>query len=320
MRTFFALAMSLSWLALMPPAAAQDWPSRSITIVVPYAPGGTTDITARLVASKLGTELGRPGIVENRPGAGGSIGAGFVAKAPPNGYTLLMAGFSHAINAKLYKNLPFDLQKDLVGVVQITSQPLVLAVHKDFPARTLAELVRYVREGKGPVNYGSAGVGTAYHLAGALFNSMAQGKMVHVPYKGGAPAVAAAVSGEIQVAIGPISELLPNIKAGNVRALGISTRTRSPYLPDAPPIDETLPGYDLSVWSGLMAPALTPPDVVAKINAAVNKSLQDPEIQKTIAAQGAQAVGGTAAEFNQTMGVELEKADRLVKISGAAVD
>lgn len=320
MRSFLALLLVLSWLTLLPSASAEDWPSRNVTFVVTFVPGGSTDITARLLASKLSGEFGRPVIVDNRPGAGGSVGAGYVAKAQPNGYTLLMVVSSHAINAKLYKNLPFDLHKDLTPVVQITSQPMVLVVHKDFPAKTLVELVSYVREGKASINYGSTGVGTSNHLTGALFNSMAQGKMVHVPYKGGAPAVAAVVSGEVQVLVSTLPEVLPHLKAGNVRALGITTRGRSPFLSDVPPIDEALPGYDYGTWSGLMAPALTPPDVVAKMNAAVNKVLLDQEVQKTIAGLGSQIVGGTAASFGQMIGVELEKMARLVKVSGAVVD
>lgn len=256
--------------------------------------------------------------MDNRPGAGGSIGVASVARAAPDGYTLLMAVSSHALNASLMKNLPYDMKKDFTAIGQIVSQPLVLVVHKDFPARTLQELVDYLRQDRGPVNYGSAGIGTNYHLAGSLLNNLTDGKMVHVPYKGGAPATTAIMAGEVQVLIGVITELLPQVRAGTVRALGVTTRERSPHLPDVPAIREVLPTFEMGTWSGLLAPAGTPPSVVARLNQALNKALEDPDVRETVARQGSQVMPRTAEAFGEFVARELESAARLVELSGVS--
>jgi len=300
---------------------AQEWPARkAITMVVPFAAGGSTDATARLLAEKLGKELGQQVIVDNRVGAGSNIGSAFVAKAVPDGYTLLFATSTLATNVTLYKNMGYDLRKDLVPVAQVAQIPNVLMVNNDLPARSLQEFTDYVRQKKGPVNYGSAGSGSASHLAGALFNSMAKGDMQHVAYKGGAPANTDLIGGQIQAVFSPLVEVLPFIEGGKLRALGVTTKTRSQRLPNVPAITEVLPGFEVALWNGVLAPAATPPAIVNKLAAAIQKVTQDPAVRKTLADQGSTPVGNTPAEFKKVLDQEVDKWARLVKLSGATVD
>ncbi|XAH23370.1 tripartite tricarboxylate transporter substrate binding protein [Xylophilus sp. GW821-FHT01B05] len=313
------LATSLI-LALAGIAHAGEWPERTISLVVPLAPGGSTDTTARLLADKLRAELGQTVIVDNRAGAGGNIGAAYVAKAEPDGYTLLMATSTIATNVTLFKTQAFDLQKDLAPVAQVALIPNVLMVNNDVPARTLSEFVAYVREKRAPVNYGSAGNGTSQHLSGALFNSMAQGQMVHVPYKGGAPANADLIAGQIQAVFSPLVEVLPYIDGGKLRALAVTTPERSARLPNVPAVAEALPGFEVVLWNGVFAPARTPPAVIARLNAAIRKVLQDPVVRKTFAEQGSTPVGNSPAEFRQLLGTEIDKWGKLVQLSGARAE
>jgi tripartite-type tricarboxylate transporter receptor subunit TctC len=321
MKPLLKLALAfMSSITVLAPVHADQFPSKNITLIVPLAPGGSTDSTARQVADKLRNVLGQSVIVDNRAGAGGNIGAAMVAKAAPDGYTLLMATSTHATNPSLYKTLPYDLQKDLTPVVQIAFIPNVLVVRGDFPAKTLEEFIKYVKEAKELITYGSAGNGTSQHLSGSLFNNMAGGKMSHVPYKGGAPANADLLAGQISAVFAPLVEVLSYIETGRFKALGVTTKTRSPRLPNVPAIDEYLPGYEVVLWNGLFAPANTPPEIVNKLNAAVKKVLQEPDVEKTFAAQGTRLVGNSPAEFKQFVGTEVEKWARLVKISGAVVE
>jgi tripartite-type tricarboxylate transporter receptor subunit TctC len=300
---------------------ASDWPSaKVITLVVPLSPGGSTDATARLLAEKLSKVLGQQVIVDNRPGAGGNIGAASVAKSAPDGYTLLMATSTIATNVTLYKNMGFDLRKDLAPVSQVAMIPNVLTVNNDVPAKTLQEFVEYVRQKKGPVNYGSAGNGTASHLSGALFNSMAQGEMVHVPYKGGAPANTDLMGGQIQAVFSPMVEVLSYVESGKLRALGVTTKSRSQRLPNVPAVTEALPGFEVALWNGVFVPAATPPAVVDKLSAAIQKVTQDPAVRKTLADQGSTPVGNTPADFKKILDQEIDKWGKLVKLSGASVD
>ena len=300
--------------------AHADWPERPITLVVPLSPGGSTDTTARLLAEKLKSELGQNVIVDNRPGAGGNIGSAYVAKSTPDGYTLLFHTSTLATNVTLYKSMGFDLQKDLIPVSQVALIPNVLMVNNDVPAKTLQEFVDYARSKKGPISFGSAGNGTSQHLSGALFNSMVNGEMLHVPYKGGAPANADLIGGQIQAVFSPLVEVLPNIESGKLRALGVTTKTRSARLPDVPAIAEALPGYEIVLWNGVFAPAGTPQAIVDKLNSAIRQALQDPAVRKRLAEQGSTPVGNSPLEFKQLLGGEIEKWGKLVKLSGARVD
>lgn len=320
-RPFFRITLAACLAAAGFSSHAQDWPSKkAITLVVPFAAGGSTDATARMLADKLGKELGQQVIVDNRVGAGSNIGSAFVAKAAPDGYTILLATSTIATNVTLYKSMGFDLRKDLVPVSQVAVIPNVLTVNNDVPAKTLQEFVDYVRQKKGPVNYGSAGSGSASHLSGALFNSMVKGDMVHIAYKGGAPANTDLMGGQIQAVFSPLVEVLPYIEGGKLRALGITTKSRNPRLPNVPAVGEALPGYEVALWNGILAPAATPPAIVNKLASAIQKATQDPALRKTFADQGSTPVGNTPAEFKKILNDEIDKWGRLVKLSGATMD
>lgn len=302
-------------------ANANEWPAQKpITLVVPLAAGGSTDSTARLLAEKLGKEIKQQIIVENRAGAGGNIGAAYVAKANPDGYTLLMATSTIASNVTLYKNMGFDLRKDLIPVSQVALIPNVLVVSNNVPAKTLPEFIEYVEKKKGPITYGSAGNGTASHLSGALFNSMAHGDMLHVPYKGGTPANADLIGGQIQAVFAPMVEILPFIDGGKLRPLAVTTKSRSARLPNVPSVSESLPGFEVTLWNGVFAPANTPQAIVDKLAAGIQKVLQDPVVRKNLTDQGSTPVGNKPAEFKKIVDSEIDKWGKLVKLSGANIE
>lgn len=313
-------AAALSTTVLMPQVHAADWPERSVTLVLPFAPGGSTDYTARLLAQKLTGVLGQQVIVENKPGAGGNIGGAYAARAKPDGYTILMHTSTAAANVTLYKNMGFDLQKDLVPVSQVSLIPNVLMVNNDIPAKTLSEFAELVKQNKMPITYGSAGNGTSQHLSGALFNNMLNGSMVHVPYKGGAPANTDLLSGQIQAVFSPLVEVLSYIDSGRLRPLGVTTKTRTPRLPDVPAVAEILPGYEVVLWNGVFVPTGTPQPIVTKLNAAIRQVLQDPAVRKTLADQGSTPVGSSPEEFKKTLSSEIDKWGKLVKLTGARID
>jgi len=312
------IAILVSGLWFCGALAQSDWPQRPITLVVPLAPGGSTDITARLIAQKLKAQLGQNVVVDNKPGAGGNTGAQFVVNAPSDGYTLLMATSTIATNMSLFKNLTFSLQKDLAPVSQIALIPNVLMVNNDVPAKDLNEFIKLAQQKE--LFYGSAGNGTSQHLSGALLNSMIKGKMTHVPYKGGAPANADLLAGQIQLVFSPLVEVLPYIDSDKLRPLGITTKTRAPRIPNVPAIDEVIPGYEVVLWNGILAPAKTPEPIINKLAAAIKKVVNDPEVQKTFADQGSKGVGSTPAEFKELIAIEIPKWGRLVQISGAKVE
>ena len=324
MKTFLALsgaALLASYAALS--VSADVWPSNPIKLVVTFPPGGATDVTARLVADKLRADLGRPVIVDNKPGAGGNIGADFVAKAAPDGYTLLMATSSHVTNRTLYKSLPYDFVQDLAPVSRVAFIPNMLVVNpSNTRATTLAEFIKSVKDssGKTRLNYGTGGNGTSHHLATALFNSMVGVEMEHVPYKGGAPAAAALMGGQVQVLFAPLVEVQGFVEAGKLKALGVTTRQRSPLYPDIPAIGEVLPGYEVALWNGIMIPANAPADIVAKLNGAIVKALAQADIKQRLAEQGSDPAGNTPAEFRQFIAGEVGKWAKLVQISGAKVE
>ena len=317
---FLKLLLGTALAAAGPPSRAAEWPGRMITLVVPLAPGGSTDTIARVLAERLGRELGQRVVVDNRPGAGGNTGAAQVARAAPDGHTLLMATSTLATNVSLYKNMGFDPRTDLAPVAQVTLIPNVLVINNDVPAKSLQEFIDYARREKGAVNFGSAGTGTSSHLSGALFGSMAQIGMVHVPYKGGAPANADLVGGRLQAVFAPMIEVLSYIDGGTVRALGVTTRTRSPRLPDVPAIAETLPDFELLLWNGVFAPAGTPPAVVTRLSDAIREVLLDPDVRGSLEDQGATVVGSSPEEFGSLFSAEVERWGKLVRLAGATVE
>jgi tripartite-type tricarboxylate transporter receptor subunit TctC len=299
--------------------AETAWPTRPIKLIVGYAAGGSTDVTARIVGQAISERLGQPVIIENRPGAAGNLAADATAKADPDGYTLLMASSTIAANPGLYKSLPFNVQTDFAPITVTAFIPNLLVVHPSVPADNLANFIAYLKANPGKLNFGSAGNGSSQHLSGELFNSLAGVKMVHVAYRGGAPAVNDLLGGQVQVIFAPLVEVIQQVRADKVRAIGITTAKRSPLLPDVPSIAETLPGYEVVLWNGLLAPAKTPPDVIARINRAAVDALRSADVKARLAEQGSEPVGNTPAEFRAFMDSELVKWRRLVEISGATV-
>ena len=320
MRRSISLALAFAWLLLGQAQAQNAWPAKPIRLIVGFAAGGSTDVTARIIAQALSERLGQPVVVENRGGAGGNIGADAVAKADPDGYTLLMATSStFAANPNLYKSLPFDVQKDFAPITVTAFIPNLLVVNPSVPANNVADFIAYLKANPDKLNFASAGNGTSQHLSGELFNSLAGVRMTHVAYRGGAPAVSDLLGGQVQVIFAPLVEVIQQVRAEKLKALGITTAKRSPLLPEVPTILESLPGYEVALWNGLLAPAKTPPDIIDRINRATIEALRSPEVKAKLAEQGSEPVGNTPAEFKAFIDSELVKWRRLVEISGATV-
>jgi tripartite-type tricarboxylate transporter receptor subunit TctC len=303
-------------------AAQANYPVKAIRYVVPFPAGGPLDIVARAIGQELTKAWNQPVIVDNRPGAGGNIGADLVAKAPADGYTILMGAVStHAINVTLYSKLPYDPIKDFAPVTLITSVPNVLVVHPSLPVKNVKDLIALAKAHPGQLNFASGSTGSAGHLAGELFNSMAGVQMTHIPYKGAAPAVIDLIAGHVSLMFDNLSSALPNIKAARVRALAVTTLKRSPLLPDLPTISESgLRGFDISTWFGIFAPAGTPPDVVAKLNGEIVRILHTREMTERLAALGAEPVGNKPDEFAAFIKTEIPKYAKVIKASGAKAD
>lgn len=316
------LVLTTSMVALSTCAIAQpnQWPTRPVTMVVPFAAGGSTDITARMLAEKLGPILGQNVVVENKPGAGGNIGAAFIARAQPDGYTVLLHTSTLTANVSLYKNMGLNVQKDLVPVSQVALIPNVLMVNSNFQAKTLAEFVEIVKQKKVPINYGSSGSGASNHLAAVLFNNMVGGEMVHIPYKGGSLANNDLLAGQVQVVFSPMVEVLGYLDSGKLRPLAVTTKTRSSRIPNTPAIAEILPGYEIVLWNGVFAPAATPPAIVNKLSGAIQTVMKDPSVLKRIAEQGSTSIGSSPADFKKVVDAEIPKWANLIKMSGAKVD
>lgn len=318
MRRSLSLGFVLGMILMGAAQAQTAWPVKPIKIVVGYAPGGSTDVTARIIAQALSERLGQPVIIENRPGAAGNIAADATAKADPDGYTLTLATSSTmAANPSLYKSLPFDTQADFAPITLTAFIPNLMVVHPSVPAKNLAEFIAYAKSNPGQLNFGSAGNGSSQHLSGELFNSLAGVRMMHVAYRGGAPAVNDLLGGQIHAIFAPLVEVIEQVRADKLRALGITTVKRSPLLPQVPTIAETLPGYEIRLWNGLLAPAKTPPEIIDRINRAAIDALRSEEVKAKLAEQGSEPVGNTPAEFKAFIGTELSKWKRLVEISGA---
>ena len=304
-------------------AFAQGYPSKPIRMVVPYPPGGPLDIMARAIGQKLAEAWGQPVVVENRAGAGGNIGADLVAKSPPDGYTLLMGAVAtHAINPTLYGHVPYDPVKDFLPVALVAQVPNILVVNPSVSAVTVKDLIELARARPGTLNFGSGSTGSTGHLAGELFNIMAGVKMVHIPYKGGAPAMADLLAGQVQLMFDNLANALPNVRAGRLRALAVTTLARSPALPELPTIAESgLPGFDLTTWFGVMAPAGTSPEIVARLNAEIVRDLNAKDMRERLEKMGAGVpANNTPEHFAAFIRDEAAKYAKVVRESGAKVE
>jgi tripartite-type tricarboxylate transporter receptor subunit TctC len=301
-------------------AAAQNWPTKQIRLVIPFPPSGPTDFTGRLLAQKLSEQTGQPAIVDNKVGGGTVVGTDFVAKSAPDGHTILMMPVQVAIVPALYEKLPYDLLRDLTGITQLTNQPYLLVAHPATPYRTVPELVAYAKANPEKVRFASSGIGGGNHLAFELFNKMAGTKITHVPYKGAAPALNDLIGGQVEVYMpNPITSF-QHVKSGKLRAIATTGAKRVPQLPDLPTVAETLPGFDAGVWFGLYVPSATPRDTVRRIYGETQKVLQDPAVRKNMTADGGDIIGSSPEEFAVFMKREVTKWAEIVKFSGAKAE
>jgi tripartite-type tricarboxylate transporter receptor subunit TctC len=301
-------------LALAGGAQAQAYPSKPIRWIVPFPPGGSTDLLARVVGQKLSEAWGQPVIVENRGGAGGTLGAAEAAKATPDGYTLLMGAIHHTIASSVYPKLPYDFQKDLAPITIVAIVPNVLVVNSSVPAKSVAELIAHAKANPGKLTYGSAGLGTAHHLIGELFNSRAGVDILHVPYKGSAPAVADLIGGQVSIMYDTVASALPHIRSGKLRPLAVVTAKRSSALPEVPTLAETaLPGFEVTTWFGAMAPAKTPKEIVTRLNAEMVKILNTPEVRKRLLDAGAEPLGNSPEQMAAQIKRETEQFGNIVR-------
>jgi Uncharacterized protein conserved in bacteria len=297
------------------------WPEKPVKIVVPFAAGGATDVVARALGQRLGAIWKQPVVIENRPGAGGNIGADVVAKAAPDGYTLLLASPAEvAINEFLYKDMPFDAKKDLAPVSKVASAPLVLLVHPSVPAATVPELIAFLKAHPEGTPYASSGTGGPQHLAGEQFRVLTQTNLVHVPYKGGAPATTDLLGGQVKMFFGGLPPSLPHIKSGRLRAIAVSTKEASPLLEGVPPVASTVPGFDIENWQGMFAPAATPPAIVSRIAEDIAHVSKETAYHDQLVASGAGPAPLAPAAFAAFVDAERRKYSELVKISGAKAD
>ena len=303
------------------PARAQDYPSRSVKIIVPFAAGGPADVYARFLAQRLQEAMGQPFVVDDRPGAGSIVGTDAAAKSAPDGYTLLLMSNTHTVNETLIPNKPFSLTRDFLPIAPINYSDLVMVVHPSVKAKTLAEFIALAKAEPGKLNYASSGNGTPYHMAGELFKAMAGVDIVHVPYKGSSGARTDVMGGQVQMMFDAVTTMTEQVKAGHVRALGTTGKTRSTVLPDVPTISEAgVPGYEATIWLGLIAPKGTPPAIVNRLNAEITKIVSKPEVKRDWGAQGAVAMTMTPEEFGKYIDADIVKWERIVKISGAKPD
>jgi len=313
-RRFLHLAAGAAALpALSRIARAQTYPSRPVRWVVPFPPGGVTDIVARLMGQWLSERLGQPFVIENRPGAGGNIGAEAVVKAAPDGYTLYLSSSPNAISATLYDNLNFNFIRDIAPVASISISPLVMEVNPSVPAKTVPEFVAYAKANSGKLNMASNGNGTTSHLAGELFKMMTGINMLHVPYRGAAPALTDLIGGQVQVMFDVMASSIEHIRAGKLRALAVTTATRSEALPDVPNVGEFLPGFEASAWQGVGVPKNTPTEIVEKLNKEINAGLADPKLRARLADLGGTVIGGSPADFGKLIADETEKWGKVIR-------
>jgi tripartite-type tricarboxylate transporter receptor subunit TctC len=304
-----------------PPTLAQDYPSRPVRIIVPFAAGGPADVYARFLGQRLQEALGQPFIVDNRPGGGSVIGTDAVAKSAADGYTLLMMSNTHTVNESLMQNKPYQLMRDFVAVAPVNYSDLVLVVHPSVKANTVAELIAEAKASPGKMSYASSGPGTPYHMAGELFKAMAGVDMLHVPYKGSAGARTDILGGQVQMMFDAVTVMAQHAREGKVKALATSGTSRSSVLPNVPTVSEAgVPGYEATIWLGIMAPRNTPPAIVNRLNAEIVKIVSQPQVTGDWGKQGATAMTMSPADFEKYMNADIVKWERIVKISGAKAD
>ncbi|WP_312791126.1 tripartite tricarboxylate transporter substrate binding protein [Diaphorobacter nitroreducens] len=305
----------------LPGAWAQTWPSRSVSIIVPFPAGGTTDVLARALGQELSKTLGQPVVVENKPGAGATLGADYVAKSKADGYTLLMGAVHHTIATSVYRKLGYDFEKDLAPITTVALVPNVLVVNPQVPAKTVQELLAQAKAQPGKLTYGSNGTGTGQHLIGAQFEGMGGVQLLHVPYKGSGPLTTDLLGGQISMSFDTVTPVLPHIKAGKLRALAVTTAKRSVALPDVPTLEEAgLPGFDMGTWFGMLAPAGTPKDIVARLNADMVKIIQSPEFRKKMDDIGADPIANTPEQMARQIKDDTARFARLVKEAKVSLD
>jgi tripartite-type tricarboxylate transporter receptor subunit TctC len=315
-----AICLTAFTLVGMSNAFAVDYPTRPIRWIVPYTPGGGTDITARIMGQWLSERLGQQLIIENKAGAGNNIGTEAVVTAPPDGYTLLLVNPANAINATLYRKLSFNFLRDIAPVAGIMRVPNVMEVNPDVPAKTVAEFIAYAKANPGKINWATSGNGTSVHLSGELFKMMTGVDLTHIPYKGSAPALTDMIAGTVQVIFDNMPPSLPHIRAGKLRALAVTTNIRSDALPDVPTVAETVPGYEASAFYGMGAPKGTPPEIIDKLNKEINAGLADPKIKARLAELGGMLIPGTPAEFGKLVADETDKWAKVIKTGGVALE
>lgn len=313
---FAALLVALTLTTAGGGALAQDWPTKPVRVVVPFAAGGNTDTIARIIAERLSQAFNQQFVIENRVGAGGAIAAEFVAKSPPDGYILFVAAVSQIAILPYIQKVGYSAVKDFAPVSNIGTNPFVLGIHESVPAKTVQEFVEYVKARPDQINYASGGSGTIGHLSGALFVSRAGLAMTHVPYKGGAPAVADLVGGTVQMYFGNASELIQHSRSGKIRLLGVSSEKRAPQLPDVPAIAESYPGFRTITWNGLLAPAGTPPAIVNRLSAEVQRIVREPAVVERLTKIGVDPLGSTPAEFAETIRTDSVVWQEAVKAAG----
>lgn len=315
-----SLALALCAAIAGPAAAQADYPNKPIRWIVAYPPGGTTDLLARLMGQYLSQKLGQQVVIENRAGGGNNIGTEMAIRAPADGYTIFLVNPANAINATLYKNLPFNFLNDLAPVGGIVRVPNVMTVRKNFPAKNIAEFIEYGKKNPGRINMASSGAGTSVHLSGELFKFMSGVDMKHIPYKGAGPAITDLLGEQVDVLFDNMPSIIGHIRSGTVRALGVTSAERSPALPDVPTVGDTVPGYEASAWFGAAAPKGTPPAAIARLNREINAALADPVMKAKLADLGGVPIAGTPEQFWALHRMETEKWARIVTFSGAKVD
>ena len=316
----FTAILLFTALAGIGSAFALDYPTKPVKWVVPYPPGGTTDVLARIIAQWLSEKMGQQFIIENKPGAGNNIGVEAVVNAAPDGYTMLLVNPANGINATLYKNLNYNFIRDITPVAGLVRTPNVMEVTNSVPAKNVAEFIAYCKANPGKVNMASSGSGTSVHLSGELFKSMTGCEMLHVPYKGAGPALADLIGGQVHVLFDNLPSSIGHIKGGKIRALAVTSGQPEPSLPGVPTVGETVPGYEATAWFGIGMPKGTPREIIDKVNAEVNRALADPKMHERLAELGGKPISGTPEDFGKVIAAETAKWEKVVNSSGAKVE